>query len=90
MYRIGTEGLLGIHIRGRKLAIDPCIPRGWPGFQAALRHGSSRYAISVENPKGVNRGVCKAFLDGAEVAAQPCEFGLVDDGREHRIRVVLG
>ena len=90
MYRTATEGILGIHLRGTRLVIDPCIPRGWNGFEFTYRYGSSRYRIAVENPYGVSRGVTRATLDGAALPAAPCEIALVDDGDSHYGLITLG
>jgi len=88
LYRAGLEWILGFRRRGDKLEIDPCIPRAWKGFEIAYRHGGTHYVINVENPVGVNRGVAGVSLDG-----EPVEDGLVplvDNGAEHRVRVVMG
>jgi len=90
MYRTGMEGLLGIHLRGRTLAINPCVPRAWSGFEITYKFGASRYRIAVENPNGVNRGVIRASLDGREMSGSPCEIALVDDGAYHYGLVTLG
>jgi cyclic beta-1,2-glucan synthetase len=90
MYRTAVEGILGIHLRGGILAIDPCIPRRWPGFEITYKYGSSRYRIAVENPRGVSTGVSRATLDGREISGTPCEITLVDDGTYHYGRVTLG
>jgi len=37
MYRAGIESILGFHLRGEKLEMDPCIPRAWPGFEIVFR-----------------------------------------------------
>ncbi len=90
LYRAGLEALLGFRLAGDSLRIDPCIPRHWPGFELDYRHrGSSRYAIEVQNPQRVCRGVLSVELDGQPLAAdQP--VALVDDGALHRLRIVLG
>jgi cyclic beta-1,2-glucan synthetase len=90
MYRTAVEGMLGLHVRGQKLRIDPCVPRSWPGFEVTYKHGSSRYHIAVDNPRGANRGVVKAALDGADIAPSPCEIALTDDGSYHYARITLG
>ncbi len=89
MYRAGLESILGFHVRGRRLALDPCIPRAWPGFTIAFRHQSTRYTIVVENPQGVSRGVSSVEVDGV-LLDDPAGIGLATDGNTHRIRVVLG
>jgi cyclic beta-1,2-glucan synthetase len=91
MYRTAIEGILGIHVRGNTLCIDPCIPRGWTQFEFTYRYGAARYVVRVTNPQGVNRGVQQLFLD--ERAQPPLEgagLELIDDGRSHTITVVLG
>jgi cyclic beta-1,2-glucan synthetase len=90
MYRTAAEGILGIYVRGAVLRIDPCIPRTWPGFEITYKHGSSRYQIAVENPRGVCRGIVRAALDGREIPAAPCEIRLADDGSYHYARITLG
>jgi cyclic beta-1,2-glucan synthetase len=90
MYRTAVEGILGIHLRGRILAINPCIPRSWTGFEITYKYGSARYRIAVENPQGVSTGVHRATLDGREISGTPCEIALVDDGTYHYGVVTLG
>jgi cyclic beta-1,2-glucan synthetase len=90
MYRTAVEGILGIQLRGRILALNPCIPRAWAGFEITYKYGSSRYRITVENPHGVSCGVIQASLDGQEISGTPCEFTLKDDGSHHVGIVILG
>ena len=87
MYRAGIEWILGFHVRGDRLHLDPCIPRAWRGFEIHFRYHSARYDIAVENPRNVTRGVTRVELNGTEVTAP---IALVDDGATHRVRVVLG
>ena len=89
MYRAGLESLLGFRVRGSRLTVDPCIPGAWPGFSIAFRYRSARYDIVVENPAGVNRGVSSVELDGVSVGG-PADVPLADDGKAHRLRIVLG
>jgi cyclic beta-1,2-glucan synthetase len=90
MYRTAAEGILGIKLRGATLLVDPCIPRAWPGFEFTHKHGSSRYRITVKNPRGVNRGIVKVTLDGKDLAGAGCEIQLSDDGRYHYGEITLG
>jgi cyclic beta-1,2-glucan synthetase len=89
LYRAGLEWILGLRKRGSTLYIDPCIPRGWKHFEVMYHHGDTVYQITVDNPDGVCRGVSRVSLDSAPLPGD----GLVplsDDGREHRVEVVLG
>jgi cyclic beta-1,2-glucan synthetase len=90
MYRTAAEGILGIKVCGTTLVIDPCIPRAWPGFEFTYKHGTSRYRITVKNPRGVNRGVAHATLDGKNLTGVPGEIQLLDDGRYHYGEITLG
>jgi cyclic beta-1,2-glucan synthetase len=88
--RAGLESILGLRLRGGALHLDPCIPKGWAGFELSLRHGSARYEIRVENPDGVGRGIASASIDEAIVTERPLRLVLADDGVVHRLRVRLG
>jgi cyclic beta-1,2-glucan synthetase len=90
MYQAGIEGILGFRLRERTLVLDPCIPPAWPGYEVAFRYRTARYAIVVENPNGVSRGVVSRELDGRTLANDDGAIPLVDDGATHAIRVVLG
>jgi cyclic beta-1,2-glucan synthetase len=89
LYRAGIEWILGFRVRGMALALDPCIPRSWPAYSVEFRYHSAIYKIRVENPSAVSRGVALTELDG-KLLAGAANIPLVDDGRIHNIRVVLG
>jgi cyclic beta-1,2-glucan synthetase len=90
MYRAGIEWLLGFRVRGSSLHLDPCIPRGWPGFEITFRYRASRYEVKVENPRGVTRGISTIEVDGTPLPAGNGTLRLIDDGATHRVLVVLG
>jgi cyclic beta-1,2-glucan synthetase len=89
LYRAGIEWILGLRVRGMVLSIDPCIPRNWPSYSMEFRYHSSTYKIKVENPSSVSKGVALTELDG-KILAGAASIPLVDDGRVHQLRVVLG
>ncbi len=89
LYRAGTEWILGIRMRGARLAIDPCIPATWPGYTVTLRYRSAQYDIAVDNPGAVCRGVVAISVDGValdDLSGIP----LRDDHRPHHVRVRMG
>jgi cyclic beta-1,2-glucan synthetase len=90
MYRAGIEWILGFRLRGATLHMDPCIPRAWRGYEIAFRYHSARYELTVENPRGVTRGISSVELDGAGLEGGAAGIPLVDDGGTHRVRIVLG
>ena len=88
MYRVGLEGILGLQRRGAFFTLNPCIPASWPTYSIEWRFGRAHYTIVVENPERRCRGVASVELDGSP--ADPAAIPLEDDGRVHRVRVVLG
>jgi cyclic beta-1,2-glucan synthetase len=88
MYRAGIESILGLRRRGETFVIDPCIPSSWSDYRIAWRFLDSRYEIAVSNPMRRCRGVATATLDGAPVNANA--IPLLNDGRTHDVRIVLG
>jgi cyclic beta-1,2-glucan synthetase len=88
MYRVAMETILGITLRRGALHIDPCIPRAWPRYDVTFKPSRTPYHIVVENPDGVNRGVKRLEVDGADRTGQ--DIPILDDGAEHHVLVVLG
>jgi cyclic beta-1,2-glucan synthetase len=88
MYRAGLESILGLRRHGATFEVDPCVPASWSEYGITWRVGRTRYEILVANPDRLCRGVATAEMDG-----QPVDFhaiALVDDGRVHHVRLVLG
>ena len=88
MYRAALEHILGFKLEGDRLRISPCIPRFWREFEINYRRGSTTYRIKVENPHSLCRGVASVTLD-REIQSDD-EVKLVDDGKLHEVRVVMG
>ena len=63
------------------------LPRINP-YEIAWRFQSTQYEISVSNPEHQCRGVLKATLD--DVMTNGAAIPLVDDGRTHDVRILLG
>ena len=89
LYRVGLEAILGFHLQGMALSIDPCIPRSWSNFSIMFRYHSTTYRIKVENPSSVTKGIALTRVDGKLIPGK-ATIGLVDDGAEHEILVVMG
>ena len=88
MYRAALESILGFHLQGEKLRIEPCIPRSWRNFEIDYRHKNTLYQIRVENPSGVCRGVVEVRLDGELLSSN--DIPLTVDGQTHQVLVALG
>ncbi|RYE57863.1 MAG: protein ndvB, partial [Rhizobiaceae bacterium] len=48
LYRTAVEAILGIRRRGDTILIEPVLPSGWPGFEAAMTVEGKRYHIEVK------------------------------------------
>jgi len=90
LYRAGMEEILGLRLDQSSLHLDPCIPNGWPGFELVLRRGSTHFAIRVDNPESVAKGIASARIDGVDVTEWPLRIDLADDGKTHEILIVMG
>jgi len=88
MYRVAVEAILGLLLLGDRFIVDPTIPKDWSSFELHYRRGTTTYAIAVENPHGVSRGISRVEVDGGPLQSR--EIPLLDDGRHHSVRVVMG
>ncbi len=86
-YKSGIEYILGFKKDGNSIIIDPCIPKKWKGYTIDYKYGNSSYKIEVRNPQGVSSGVRKIVRDGKKLNNS---IPLVDDGKKHKVEVVLG
>jgi cellobiose phosphorylase len=86
MYRVALEAILGFQQRGERLFIEPCIPASWKGFTIEYRFRSATYAITIDNPDGIQFGSVDLTVDGRSVDDA---IPLMDDGRTHDVRVLL-
>lgn len=91
MYRAGIEGILGIRREGSELILSPCIPDDWPGFEAQVVVGESRYCIQVVNDRHQCQGISKVILDGRDMLfdAEKKQVGIVLEKGEHHLQVFL-
>jgi cyclic beta-1,2-glucan synthetase len=88
MYRLGVEMILGLHIEGDKLHIDPCIPKSWREYTIVYRPKGSTYRIHIENKQAVNRGVRQVRLDGQIL--QDLFITIATDAGEHEVIISMG
>jgi len=90
MYRVAVEYMLGIRVSGKTLVIDPVIPSSWPQFEVNFRHGSTTYAVVVENPQRRCKGISNMTVDGVGVAGDPAIVVLSDDSKVHTVHILMG
>jgi cellobiose phosphorylase len=87
-YYSATHWILGIRPELDGLRIDPCIPKGWPGFTMRRRFRGKHLKIEVQNPAGVCRGVKTLTIDGRALPDNLVPAAQLRDGA--RIVAVLG
>ncbi len=90
MYRAGLEWILGFRLQGDCLELDPCIPGRWPGFEIALQVSHRALRDRGREPGGRQPRRGSAELDGRSLPDGLTRLKLVDDGRTHSLRLVLG
>jgi cellobiose phosphorylase len=90
MYRLIVESLLGLRLRiddeGAWLAITPCLPDHWPGYDVDYRFRDTTYRIAVV--AGAAGAAQALTLDGQPQAGG--SVALVDDHQVHEVRVRTG
>ncbi|MBU1676904.1 glycosyl transferase, partial [bacterium] len=95
MHRVVLESILGFRLDGGDAFIlSPRVPDDWPRYAISWRvpGGATRYEIVVSNPHGRADRVTSAALDGEslEVRDGAVRVPVLQDGRGHRVEVVLG
>jgi cyclic beta-1,2-glucan synthetase len=95
LYRLGLERILGLRRSGSELRIEPRVPATWRRFRVEYPFGTARYLIDVriqggEESSGAGGRAAEPeiLVDGR--SSPDGAISLVDDGREHAVRVTLG
>ena len=86
-YFAATRYILGILPNYDGLEIDPCIPKGWSGFEATRVWRGATYKITVKNPGGVSKGVRSVELNGEPVTGR---IPIQAAGTAHQVTVIMG
>ncbi|MFA5675172.1 MAG: hypothetical protein WDA65_01505 [Christensenellales bacterium] len=87
-YQAAVKYILGIKADFSGLRINPCIPDVWDGFSAVKIFRNAKYSIEVYNPRHVCKGVSSIRVDGKEMKSNIVP--VFNDGKEHKVVVVLG
>ena len=83
-----TQFILGIKPEYDGLSVNPCIPEDWNGFKINRKFRNATYAISIENPNHISKGIKKLVVDNKEVAG--CIIPIFNDNKVHQVTVVMG
>ena len=84
---VTVEYLLGIRATAEGLIVDPVIPSDWKRFSIERNFRGARYAIAVENPQGVGRGVRSVSVDGKKIEGTLLPWS---PGGTFRVQVEMG
>jgi cellobiose phosphorylase len=88
VYQAGVKHILGVAPSYAGLEVNPCIPKAWPGFSVLRRFRGAEYAITVQNPEHVSKGVAHVLVDGVKIVGNV--IPAFSDGARHVVEVVLG
>ncbi len=83
LYRVATEGILGISRQNDRLFVDPALPSDWDGFSFVLRNGDARYTVEV---KPAAKGGKKVTVNGKKLTKADGGIPLETSG-EHKVLV---
>jgi cellobiose phosphorylase len=83
-YQAATQWILGVRPGYAGLVVDPCIPRSWKGFAVTRVFRGATYKITVENPRGLSKGVARLTVNGREIAGNIAPFGAAGETVEVR------
>lgn len=83
-----SQGIFGIQPGFDGLRIDPCIPKNWPGFKVTRAYRGASYEVTVNNPKGLSKGVTRMKVDGKEVPGNV--LPLAPAGKTVKVEIDLG
>jgi N,N'-diacetylchitobiose phosphorylase len=86
-YFAATHWILGVRPGFEGLIIDPCVPSDWKEFSIQRRWRGAIFHITVQNPRGVMKGVRSLFLDGDPVSGS---IPPQQAGSTHEVLVVMG
>ncbi|SIQ23926.1 GH36-type glycosyl hydrolase domain-containing protein [Halanaerobium kushneri] len=82
-----SQWILGIRPDFDGLKIDPCIPAEWDEYTVIRKFRGCKFKINVKNPKNINKGVEKIFVDGKEIEGQLLK---THDKDESKVEVIMG
>ncbi|HKZ31103.1 MAG TPA: glycosyl hydrolase family 65 protein, partial [Vicinamibacteria bacterium] len=87
-WRLAVEAILGLRLRNGRLALHPCLPRAWDGFEAHVRGPDGWLAIRVRVDESLPPGARELSVDGAPV--RDAEIALPSDGATHTVELCMG
>ena len=87
MYLLLTETLLGVHLEGNQLRLDPRIPDAWDNYKIHYRYRQTVYHITISKSAVSSAEKSLLVLDGKIIPG--LMLPLVDDQQEHHAELKL-
>ncbi len=88
LYRLGTEAILGLYLKGDELEINPCVPSHWESWGVEYRYKRAVYRIEFSNPEMVSRGIRTVEHNGRRLEGNVLK--LSGSNARHDVTVTLG
>lgn len=85
-----TQYLLGVRPTVKGLLLDPAIPSDWKGYRVTRVYRGCELTIQVENPGGVQHGVKRVAMDGADLEGNLIPPELVAGKKRAAVTVTMG
>ena len=70
MYEAGIRYILGLHIEGNVLKMEPCIPNNWSEYSIKFKFRNSIYNIKVVNRSGKGKEVERIIVDEKDMSKE--------------------
>jgi len=83
MYRLLVETLLGVHLEGTKLRLEPRIPKEWTSYKIHYRFKQTVHHITISRLPADAAEASQLFLDGRELPGNL--LPLEEDRQEHAV-----
>ena len=83
-----TQYILGVKPDYQGLAVNPCVPKDWDGFNFTRKFRGATYNISVKNPEHVSKGVKAMTVNGA--AVEGFVIPVQPEGETVTVEVIMG
>jgi cyclic beta-1,2-glucan glucanotransferase len=87
MYRLLIETLLGVHLEGDRLRLEPRMPNAWTTYKIHYRYRQTVYHITLTRLAADSAGANQLFLDGKLLADKTVP--LVNDRCEHAVEMKI-
>lgn len=88
LYRLGTEAILGLCLKGDELVFNPCVPSRWEHWSVKYRYKRAVYRIEFCNPGKVSTGKISVEHNGNILPGNILK--LSGSNARHDVKVTMG